>query len=50
VGFAVAGELDRQPGQRGVTPRKTDADELVDRLTPWPDDEDGDDELVVPPE
>jgi hypothetical protein len=49
VGFAVSGELDRQPGQRGVTPRKTDADELVDRLTPWPDDE-GDDELVVPGE
>jgi hypothetical protein len=46
VGFAVQGELDRVPGQLGVTPRRTDADELVDRL--WPLDDD-DEELVVPP-
>lgn len=46
VGIAVTGELDREPGERGVTPRKSDADDLVDRLTPWPDDDD--DDLVVP--
>jgi hypothetical protein len=36
VGFAVAGELVRQPGTRGASVDKVDADGLVARLTPSP--------------
>jgi hypothetical protein len=34
VGFAVTGELHRDPGTRGAPVEPTDADELVARLTP----------------
>jgi hypothetical protein len=34
VGFAVAGELHREPGTRGAPVESTDADALVARLTP----------------
>jgi hypothetical protein len=34
VGFAVAGELHREPGARGAPVETTDADALVARLTP----------------
>ena len=34
VGFAVAGELTREPGERGAPAHRTDADALVARLTP----------------
>jgi hypothetical protein len=36
VGFAVAGELVREPGTRGAPVQTVDADELVARLTPAP--------------
>jgi len=34
VGFAVAGELDRRPGERRGSVHGTDAEELVARLAP----------------
>jgi hypothetical protein len=34
VGFAVTGELRREPGTRGAPVETKDADELVARLTP----------------